>query len=115
MRTHEILHPLFDVVNKIHCDTDINLDFGIRTYSPTHKTIYWYVGDCSAPDAGIYMDRLDVQDLNGDKLFDWIQQLTELYVEATGDVDISDFEEDESRDEIAARETAVDNQLRIRT
>ena len=125
MKDFEILQPLFDIANRIHCETDIELDLGIRTYAPDHKLIYWYVGnDCAAPDAGDFLDRLDVNDLDEDKLIDWINALTELYLDATDcktpdlfdeDTRMADWAEDERRENQLIEDQERNHDARGRT
>jgi hypothetical protein len=124
MKDFEILQPLFDIVNRIHCETSIELDFSIRTYAPDHKLICWYVGSCAAPEAGNYMDRLDVNDLDEDKLIEWINALTELYLDATDcktpdlfdeDTRMADWAEDERRENRLIEEQERNHDARGRT
>ena len=124
MKDYEILQPLYEIVNRIHCDTSIELDFNVRTYAPDHKLICWYVGDCQEPTAGNYLDRLNVNDLDEDKLIEWINALTELYLDATDcktpdlfdeDSRMADWEEDERRENRLIEDQERNHDARGRT
>jgi len=87
MKTHEILQPLFDIVNKIHCETSLALDFGIRTFIINEsdederwfKRIYWFIGEAGNELHGKFLNTLDVDDLDENKLDCWVTELSRIY------------------------------------
>jgi hypothetical protein len=58
------------------------------------RLISWYVGNALNPDYGQNTDFLRSNDLDEDKLNDWVAELEHLYAEATGTEDETDEELD---------------------
>lgn len=114
-----VLSPLFEIVNYIAMETDIEIDFDVRCLSGYGKTITWYVGECDAPTAGDMFDYLYLDDLDEDRLNRWVSELQELVddyhiiVDGRG-IPITDCQDEdelapleESREEIAWAENSI--------
>lgn len=114
-----ILSPLFEIMNYIAMETDIEIDFDVRCLSEYGKTITWYVGECDDPTAGDMFDYLYLDDLDEDKLNQWTSELQELVddyhikVDGRGIPITDDQDEDElahleeSQGEIERRENTI--------